>query len=166
MFEIWELVDKNKNKTGIFHERKKEKIFPEGLYHMIVEVWVKTPSNKILITKRHPDKNYGLMWECTGGAVVAGEETIDAAVRELHEETGILAQKEQMTYLGDTFRKDHIIDTYLCKLDDENPKLNLQLTEVIDGRFVPIEEMEQYKDNFIDREWNNFIRFKDQIINM
>ena len=47
MAEKWELVDINKNKTGLIHERGKEKSIPEGMYHVVVDVWTKNSKDEI-----------------------------------------------------------------------------------------------------------------------
>lgn len=67
MAEIWELVDINKNKTGVIHERGKEDSIPQGMYHLVVEIWTKNSKGQIVLTQRHQNKTYGLMWECSGG---------------------------------------------------------------------------------------------------
>ena len=56
MAEIWELVDEQKNRTGILHERAYSEWIPKGLYHIVVEIWTKTKDGKILLTQRHPAK--------------------------------------------------------------------------------------------------------------
>lgn len=48
-----------------------------GEYHLAADIWVINENNKILITQRHPDKNFGLLWECSGGAVVADESVVN-----------------------------------------------------------------------------------------
>ena len=54
-----------------------------------VEVWVKNSEGQFLVTKRHPDKKAGNLWEFTGGGTLAGEKTWKSAIRELQEDTGI-----------------------------------------------------------------------------
>lgn len=166
MAEIWELVDENKNKTGVLHERGKETSIPKGMYHLVVDIWCKTRNNEILLTQRHHNKNYGLLWECTGGSVVAGEDSIDGAVRELAEEIGIYADKSNMIYLGDTKKSNYIIDTYLYILNDDNPNLILQKEEVVDAKFVSINNMDNYIDVIVDGVWERFCQFKEKIINI
>lgn len=41
------------------------------------------------MSKRSPEKQYAYCWECTGGSVQAGENTWEAACREVYEELGI-----------------------------------------------------------------------------
>ena len=162
MVEIWELVDIRKHKTGIFHERADSERIPEGLFHIVVEIWTKTKNGEILLTQRHPDKPMGLLWECTMGSVVAGEESLDGAVRELMEETGICARKEDLIFLGDTFHSNWIVDSYLY-MPEEKPVLCLQETEVCDAVFVPIGEMDGRKDLIVDGVWMRFCKFRDKI---
>jgi len=164
MAELWELVDREKKKTGVIHERGKVEFIPEGMYHLVVEIWTKDASGKILVTKRHPNKKFGSLLEGTCGSVIKGEDSIDGAIRELHEETGILAERKNMKYLGDVFGKSNITDVYLCVLDDENPKLKLQKEEVVDAKFVTFEEFENMKDSVVPHIWNHYLKFKDKII--
>ncbi|WP_083787583.1 NUDIX domain-containing protein [Holdemania filiformis] len=44
---------------------------------------------ELLLTQRHPDKLYGLVWEMNGGPVLAGEINRKGACRELREEAGL-----------------------------------------------------------------------------
>lgn len=45
--------------------------------------------DRILLLQRDPDSNMGGRWDLPGGKADAGEEPIDAALRELTEETGL-----------------------------------------------------------------------------
>ncbi len=162
MEEIWELVDGEKRKTGILHERAYSERIPKGLYHIVVEIWTKTKDGKILLTQRHPQKPMGLLWECTMGSVVVGEESAEGAVRELAEETGICAREEDLIYLGDTFHTNWIVDSYLY-LPEEQPKLRLQEEEVADAMFVPISDMDAHQAEIVDGVWLRFCKFREKI---
>ena len=163
MTEIWELVDQNKRKTGILHERIYSDRIPEGLFHIVVEIWTKTPDGKILLTQRSPEKPMGLLWECTMGSVLAGEESRDGAVRELAEETGISAEKEDLIFLGDSFYDNWIVDSYLY-MPKEMPRLSLQAEEVCDAKFVPMEEMDRHSGVLTTKVWEHFCKYRDKIM--
>ena len=85
--EYWDLYDSERKPLGRVHKRGEA--FSEGEYYVCAEVWVKNPKGQFLITKRHPDKKAGGLWEFTGGGTLAGESTLRSAVRELEEETGM-----------------------------------------------------------------------------
>ena len=162
MTEIWELVDANKRKTGILHERIRSDLIPKGFFHIVVEIWTRTPDGRILLTQRSPEKPMGLLWECTMGSVLVGEESLDGAVRELAEETGISANKDELIFLGDTFYDNWIADSYLY-LPKDKPALRLQPEEVCDAKFVSVEEVEQYSDTLTTKVWEHFCKYKDKI---
>lgn len=61
--ELWDLYDRNRIPLGKNHVRGEKMKF--GEYHLVVDVVSVNQDNKILITKRHPEKNYGGLWETT-----------------------------------------------------------------------------------------------------
>lgn len=162
--ELWDLINIKKEKTGIIHERGKESTIPNGMYHLVVDIWVKKPNGDILLTQRHPNKSYGLLWECSGGSVVTGESSIEGARRELLEETGINADIDKLIYLGDTVREYWIVDTYLYVTDSNDVKLSLQAEEVVDAMWVSPDTMYSKKNIIVDSVWNRFCQLKKQII--
>ena len=164
MAELWELVDINKRKTGRVIERGSNVLIPEGMYHMVVEIWTKDSKGKILLTQRHPNKHFGLLWEASGGAIIAGEESRDAAQRELKEETGIDVEKEQLQYLGCSIGSNCMMESYLCVLDEAEPKLQLQAEEVVDYQFVTAEELVAWKIHMVEGAWKRFCRYIEQIM--
>ena len=82
MAELWDVLDERGNKTGRLHERGKP--MQQGEFHLVVHVWIIDKNNEFLIQKRTGGK-----WETTGGAAIAGEDSISAALREANEELGV-----------------------------------------------------------------------------
>lgn len=165
MGEVWELVDIDENKTGIMIERGTNTIIPQGMYHTAVDIWTKSKDGKILLTQRHPNKEWGLKWECSGGSIIKGERSIDGARRELQEETGIKISEEKMIFLGKTMMEEYqcIMYTYLVRLTDD-VKLNLQSEEVVDAKWVGISELENMKEDIVKSVWDRYLQFKDKIV--
>lgn len=93
--ELWDIVDEHGNRTGRFHERGKP--MAPGDYHPSVSVWIVNGRGEFLISRRAPapGRHAVGMWETTGGAVVAEEESLDAALREVREELGLSLEPEQ-----------------------------------------------------------------------
>lgn len=88
MAELWDVYDKNKNLIGKTIRRDIDPLL-DGEYHLVVHVWIKQPDGRWLISKRTANKPNPLKWECTGGSVLAGEDSLTAAIRETKEELGI-----------------------------------------------------------------------------
>ncbi|SCZ10847.1 NUDIX hydrolase [Alkaliphilus peptidifermentans] len=138
MTEFWDLYDKSKNKLGRLHERGLP--LNSGEYHLVAEIWVVNSNKQILLTQRHLDKKWGGYWECSGGAVLAGEDSLTGAKRELYEETGLRIIDAQIEFLGTMINKDWITETYIVNLDALTYNLNLQDGEVINAKWVDIYE--------------------------
>lgn len=139
MMELWDLYDENRN---ALHQTYPRRIpLPEGTYHLVADIWTVNQEQKFLITQRHPDKHHGLLWECTGGAVQAGEDSITGAVRELKEEVGISAQPSQLMLINSMRIPDRFVDTYFTCQPITLSDLTLQPEEVVDARFVTFSEL-------------------------
>ena len=150
MAELWDIYDKHRNKTGRFAERGNYR-FKEGEYHLIVAALIINSKNEILMTKRATTKkNEPLKWEFTGGAVVAGETSLQAMLREIYEEIGLKFKPEDAIYLMEK-RKDKIPsnfkDIWLFKKDLKIEDIKFLDEEAIDAKWVTIEELLQMENN-------------------
>lgn len=139
MEELWDLYDENRIITGKKHVRGVQ--LPLGAYHVVVEVWTLNKEGKLLLTQRHPDKPFALKWECSGGSVIAGEDSITGAIRELSEEVGITVTPKDLSLLHTTQFRDRFYDTYITIQDIRLEDLILQKEEVVDVKFVTYEEL-------------------------
>ena len=93
MGEIWDVVDACGRPTGRVHEKGRP--MRPGEYHRSVSVWLMNSRGEYLISRRRTDDSLAPgKWETAGGSALAGEECIDAAVREVWEELGITLRKE------------------------------------------------------------------------
>ena len=106
--EIWDLYDGDGNRTGETFVRAfgNYKTIPLGRYHLTVDLLVLHEDGTYLLTKRSDDKDiYPGYWEASaGGAAVSGEEPLEAAERELFEETGLKA--DSLELVGVIFRDE------------------------------------------------------------
>jgi len=86
--EFFDVLDKEGKPTGAVLERGTE--LDGGTYRLVVDVFIKNKNREYLISRRSPDKfpDPGL-WEPTCGSVLAGENSLDAALREVKEEMGL-----------------------------------------------------------------------------
>ncbi len=86
--ELWDLYNENRELTGRDHIRGEE--VPQGYYHLVVHVWIRNRNGEYLISQRSADRpTCPLMWECVGGSVLKGEDSLSGALRETQEEVGL-----------------------------------------------------------------------------
>ena len=161
MTEYWDILDKDGKELGIRWAREDSKMIPEGMYHPVVEIWVRI-GDKLLITQRHPNKYEGLKFDLPGGAVVAGESILDGAVRELSEEVGIRVDAERLTELGRMISGNVYATSYILHLDTL-PKISLQPTEVVGYRVVSQSEYEAMVESLTKGTQRRYALYKDKI---
>lgn len=86
--ELWDLYTEDRRPAGRDHVRGEP--LPPGCYHLVVHVWIRSPGGKYLISQRAADRpTHPLLWECVGGSVLKGEDSLSAALREVKEEVGV-----------------------------------------------------------------------------
>lgn len=109
MLEMWDLYNEKREKTW------KALLcclpVPKGLYHLTVSAWIVNSKGQYLLSQRHSQKTYPLCWECTGGSVLAGEDSLNGAMWEVKEELGIMLNpfKAEMIYHT---RREEVQDFY------------------------------------------------------
>ena len=139
MAEYWDLYDADRKSLG--RTIKRGDAFAEGEYYVCCEIWLRNSEGKFLMTQRHPDKKAGGLWEFTGGGVLAGETTKQAAVREVQEELGIRIDESELTLLEVYQHKNYFMDIFVVKKDVNVSALTLQPEEVVDAKWVSHEDL-------------------------
>jgi 8-oxo-dGTP pyrophosphatase MutT (NUDIX family) len=87
--ELWDIYDKDKKRTGRMMKRN-DWCLKDGEYHLTVLGVIQRSDGRFLITRRAMNKSWAPgWWEVSGGAAQAGEESKDAVLREIREETGL-----------------------------------------------------------------------------
>ena len=102
--EIWDLYNENRELFGKDHVRGEQ--LPIDGYHLMVHVWIRNSKGQYLISQRSANRpTYPLMWECVGGSVVKGEDSLLGAIREAKEEVGVDLMPENGQVLFTKTRK-------------------------------------------------------------
>lgn len=139
--EIWDLYDDNRQPLDETHKRQ-DKI-DIGKYHIAINVWTVNDDNEILLTLRDPNKEkYPDLWENTGGSILSGETSIEGAIRELREETGIIAHASDLFFLGTRKEKTAFMDTYIIRKNPKIFELKLQDGETVDAQWVTLDKLD------------------------
>ena len=141
MAEYWDLYAADRTPLG--RTIRRGDAFEEGEYYVCCEIWIRDSVGRFLVTQRHPDKKAGGLWEFTGGGVLAGETTKQAAVREVQEELGLQIEEQELSLLEVYQHKNYFMDIFVVKKDVEVSTLTLQADEVVDAKWVSHEELLQ-----------------------
>ncbi len=141
--ELWECLDSERIPTGRVAERGSS--LHKGEYHLVVHACVFSSDERMLIQRRHPEKElWPSLWDITmGGSAVAGESSAQAASRELSEEVGItLDFKGKRPGLSVNYRQS-FDDFYIVRWDGDIKSLKLQPEEVCEVRWACREEIHE-----------------------
>lgn len=133
--ELWDIYDKDKKRTGRTM-RRNDWCLQDGEYHLTVLGVVARRDKKFLITKRVMTKAWAPgWWEVSGGAALAGEDSADAVLREVKEETGLDVSGWDGGYMFTYHRENpgkgdnYFVDVYRFIGDFTEEDLHLQEEE-------------------------------------
>lgn len=143
--EIWDLYDVNRNIIGE-HIRGEE--LPANTYHLVVHVWIKNEYGQYLISQRSDTRpTFPLMWECTGGSVLKGENSLQGALRETKEEVGVDLSVENGKLLFSKVRdKNNILDVWLFEYNGDISLENATTDEVKQVKWMSRDEILKLKE--------------------
>ena len=139
--EIWDVYDVNRQRTGKTIVRQKAWGFEK--YHLIIHVCIFHPDGRMLIQKRaHRKAAWADLWDISaGGSALAGEDSWQAAEREVMEELGLkLDLKNVRPHLSINYERG-FDDFYTVIRDVDLKQLILQESEVEEVRWASLLEV-------------------------
>jgi 8-oxo-dGTP diphosphatase len=140
--EIWDIYDKNREKTGKTIVRGES--LEQGEYHLVVHMWILNSRGEFLIQKRASCvKSSPNMWAITGGAAIAGDDSYTACQREVFEELGIKADMSCAEVYLTVKRQDSICDVWVIRQDFELDECTLQEEELSEVRWATVTEVNE-----------------------
>lgn len=139
--EYWDIYDVYRNKTGRIGVRG-EPVAP-GDYHLVVHIIIFNTAGEMLIQQRQSCKrSYPDKWDITvGGCAQAGENSQQAAMRELREELGMTLDLTDTAPDLMVGFKEGFDDMYLVVQDVDLDSLTLQAEEVQAVRWAGRQEI-------------------------
>ena len=147
--EKWDLYNEKREKLNKIVQRGDR--LEDNEYHLVINAWLKNEKGEFLIVQRAPNKTYPYMWECVGGSAIIGEDSLDAVVREVKEETGIDIDKTNVQFIGTALRYypgcPDILDVWI--VEDNTPIENVvvQEEEVCNVKWASAEEIKELYKN-------------------
>ncbi|MBQ2610427.1 MAG: NUDIX domain-containing protein [Butyrivibrio sp.] len=156
--EIWDAYDENFNKVdGVTLIRDEE--IPDGYYHLVSEIIVRHTDGTYLMMQRDFRKHLGGKWELTaGGSALQGADSLECAIRELKEETGVVTNK--LTRIG---RVQHcgyktFYEVYMCITNIQKDEIILQEGETSSYKWVSLDELSKMPiEEFASIRFHQFI---------
>lgn len=111
---------------------------PEGLYHIVSDVLVRHTDGEYLVMQRDWNKETfpGKFEAGASGSILLGETPYEGALRELREETGILADRLTFLFAVSNLRNT-LYYCYGCVTDYEKDSITLQEGETIAYQWLP-----------------------------
>lgn len=144
--ELWDLYNKNRELTGKDHIRGEE--IPEGYYHLVVHVWIKNSKGQYLISQRSANRpTFPLLWECVGGSVLKGENSLEGALREVKEEVGIDLSGIDGKVVFSKTRESDIMDVWLFEYNGEVSLNQATTDEVVQTKWLYPEQIRELDDD-------------------
>lgn len=142
--EIFDVLDSSGQLTGRYVERGRT--LDRGDYHLVVHVWKHNKQGQWLIDRRSFYRGSSMdgKWETTGGAAVAGDDSLQAALRETREELGIELDPGQgcLFHRGIRQREDGhgwIQDVWVFEWNGSLDDISFQESETCDAKWVDFE---------------------------
>ena len=161
--ELWDACDQSGQKLG--YDLVRGEPLPAGVYHVVAEIAVRHSDGSILLTRRDLSKpNYPGCWEMgAGGSVLKGEGWLEGALRELREETGIMADTLEPLFVTQGERTHCVYAGYLCRYGGPKDAITLQPGETIGYRWLTSEELLAFSrdPSFVNSHrtrWYDFMR--------
>ncbi len=155
--ELFDVCDKDGNPTG--HVMERGMVHRMGIIHRTSHIWVirksKEGKTEVLLQKRSAKKDSypGCYDISSAGHIHAGDQYENAARRELEEELGLVADEEDLRFIGihegkikasfwgEDFIDHEISAVYLYERPVDPERLKLQESEVEAAVFMDYEEV-------------------------
>lgn len=157
----------NRDGTSAGYYRGRSEVHSKGLWHRTVHIWAFDKDDRILfqLRARVKENNPGLLDTSCAGHISAGDDSRNAAVRELREELGVAKTVDDLEYLfesthesvlnGGAYLDNEYYDVYRISLSDkEAASLVPQPGEVDDFVWMTREEFKAelgaHPEKFVD----------------
>lgn len=140
--EYWDVYTRDGCFTGRVVEKGYK--FTGDDYQIAVEAWIMNDRGEFLIQQRSFDAEIlPGVWAMTTGRIKAGEVSLNACCREVHEELGLTFEPEALKHIYHFVNdSNHMIwDLFFMKWNGNTDELHYQQNEVAQARWVSEEEL-------------------------
>jgi isopentenyldiphosphate isomerase len=152
--ELIDILDAQGNKTG--RVKLKAEVHRDGDWHRAVHVWFLGPGDQVLMQRRskHKENNPGKWDVSVAGHLSAGEESVQAALREIKEEIGLILAPDALSYQF-TVTEEQILnngryidrefhDVYFARKEVDLAALSFNDGEVDEVRHIALRDLQRW----------------------
>jgi isopentenyl-diphosphate delta-isomerase len=152
--ELLDLLTPDGLPTG--RTKPKPEVHRDGDWHRAAHLWLIAPDRRVLLQRRSALKeNWPNLWDVSvAGHISAGENAIDAAIRETQEEIGLVIAPSDLKHLGTlrwhavlndgAYIENEFHEVFVAIVDIDLDALVLDPVEVAEVVLVRPEEIERY----------------------
>lgn len=152
MRELWDVYDSAGNVIEGRVSIRGRHDLRDGEYHLVVYVWIINDDGQIILSRRQKGRTFAGAWECTGGCVQQGEDSLTAALREVKEELGVELDPCHGTFYS-RYKRNYpkgaraLCDVWVFRQNFTLSEMAPQKEEVSEVRMVTRRELEQMIDS-------------------
>lgn len=140
--EWCDVFDDSGTRTGRTAARGTE--LRQGEYYLVVQVWIRNERGEYLIQQRAPHLDSGPgIWATTAGYVLAGEESMAGAIREVREELGIQLLPASLRRFERLNMENRIEDIWLAEVPNDSINTPILGSEVTNWKWATKSEIRQ-----------------------
>jgi len=145
--EIWDAYNEDGTLAGFDLVRGEQ--IQNGYYHLVCEAVIQHTDGEYLLMRRSFQKKvYPGKWEIgAGGSALKGEDKIQAVLREIKEETGIVNGELKELYYIVRKEVQAIYYGFILTTSCEKDSIQLQEGETIDYKWISREELIAFYDS-------------------
>jgi 8-oxo-dGTP pyrophosphatase MutT (NUDIX family) len=150
--ELCDIVDESGNRTGRVAPRGSA--LPLGEFFPVVHVWIRDEFGNYLIQQRAFDRlSDPGVWAITAGYILAGEDSLSGAIREVEEELGIQLSPSHLKRFDRHALENRLEDIWLADIPRSSMGTPTSGPEVANWKWVSKVELEQMAGR------NDFFRY-------
>lgn len=146
--EYIDIYDENNN--PLKNSKEKTQAHEEGDFHRTAHIWIINDNKELLLQKRSANKkSHPNCWDISGaGHIRTGEDVLDGAIRELKEELGVIAKKNDLHFIATIKstknpKNKEFQYVYLLKCNNKIEDYVFEDNEVSEVKYVFYEKLEK-----------------------
>ena len=154
--EYFDILDENGNKIG--KTKLRSEVHRDGDWHKAIHIWIINDNGDILLQRRcaTKDSNPNMLDISCAGHLIAGDDSLSGAIRELKEELNLDIPQKDLQFIKtlkrsskytETFINNEFDDLYILRTNKSIYEMKFQEEEISELFFVPYKKFKEMVKN-------------------